>query len=386
QDTHPYADRDDPTRFDISKLEQWEQVFDHAQRHGINLNVVLNEAESGNKNFLGGRELTTERKLFYRELAARFGHHNGLNWNLSEEYNRGLELSPDDIRAFADYLDAVDAYDHPTTVHNGNFGQWPDNTAFADQHSDVSSVGQRNEVEPFLGDMRIDLTSYQNYNERNIGNEVEYLRERSAFKGRPIPVMVDEPESPDAISFDNYRKELTWDIYLSGGSFEVFIRQQDQGLEDFREFEQIWDEMAIARNFVEDNLPFWEMDPADELLDGEDGDFGGGEVFALPGEVYAIYLPDASNDDNDDTADGSPTLDLIDFPNTDFFLRWFDPRTGEFVGEQVLLEGGTLAPLGYTPDGVQATTDWAALVTPVPEPAALGLLGIGSLMLRRLRR
>ncbi|NJL30503.1 MAG: hypothetical protein HC898_02095 [Phycisphaerales bacterium] len=77
------------------------------------------------------------------------------------------------VDSFADYIDTLDAYDHPTTVHNGNYALianlgnifWPG----------PSSVSQRNELEPFMGDPRIDLTSYQNYNERDLGNEVEIL-------------------------------------------------------------------------------------------------------------------------------------------------------------------------------------------------------------------
>ncbi len=36
------------------------------------------------------------------------------------------------------------------------------------------------------------------------------------------------------------------------------------------------------------------MSPADDLLSGETEAFGGGEVFALPGHLYAVYLPAAT--------------------------------------------------------------------------------------------
>jgi hypothetical protein len=52
---------------------------------------VLNEAEAQNKRELDHGELGVERKLYYRELIARFGHHPALEWNLCEEYN--LDLS-----------------------------------------------------------------------------------------------------------------------------------------------------------------------------------------------------------------------------------------------------------------------------------------------------
>ncbi|MFN3167628.1 MAG: DUF5060 domain-containing protein [Phycisphaeraceae bacterium] len=372
KDTYPYQSpinvngsaSNDNTRFDISKLTQWETALAHAQAQGVNLNIVLNEAETPNKQELDNATLGVERKLFYREMVARFGHHNALQWNISEEYNRSRntpgELSPDSVKSFAQYLQDVDPYDHPISVHNGNYGNWPTGTAFPGQHTDLPGPGQRAEWEPFFGDARFSLTSYQNYNEQGIGDEVEYLRQRSIDAGRPIAIMVDEPESLDALSADNVRKHMIWDIYLSGGGVEWFVRQQDQSLEDFRQFETVWQQTWYARKFLEENTRFWEMQPSDDLLVGEDTDFGGGEVFAIEGEQYAIYLPDGSNDDNNG---GPPTLDLSDYTGASFLLRWYDPRIGVFVGGAVELAGGGLASLGLTPDGFQATTDWAALVT-----------------------
>ena len=88
----------DHLHYDISKLGQWEQVFAHAQRKGIHLHFVLNESEEANKRELDNGELGVERKLYYRELIARFGHHLALQWNLCEEYNLGLDLGPDRVR------------------------------------------------------------------------------------------------------------------------------------------------------------------------------------------------------------------------------------------------------------------------------------------------
>ncbi|MEM6393106.1 MAG: DUF5060 domain-containing protein [Planctomycetota bacterium] len=390
RDTSPFADpninnngnaNNNNVRYDVSKLEQWESVFAHAQRQGIALNVVLNEAETPNKQELDNATLGNERKLFHRELLARFGHHNAMTFIMSEEYNRTRngpgELSPETVLDFAEHLSSLDAYDRSVAVHNGNYGDWPNNTLFPGQHSNDSSVGTINEQIPFFGEDDIDTVSFQNYNERNIGNFVEELRQRTAAAGKPLAIMVDEPESlfrPDdnaSLTADEVRKEMIYDILFSGGGVEWFMRRGDQSQEDFREYEQVWRESAIARKFMEDHLPFWEMTPDDDLVDGADADFGGAEVFAKHGEVYAIYLPDASNDDN---AGGPPTLDLTAFDGDVFSLRWFDPRTGEFVGDPVELLGGGLASLGLPPDGgAPLTNDWVALVT-IPEPSALLLL------------
>lgn len=95
QDTSPYVgpldwagnSGNDNAHFDIGKLGQWERAFAHAQRRGIHLHVVLGEAEEANKRELDDASLGVERKLYYRELVARYGHHLALQWNISEEYD-----------------------------------------------------------------------------------------------------------------------------------------------------------------------------------------------------------------------------------------------------------------------------------------------------------
>ncbi|HVJ64824.1 MAG TPA: DUF5060 domain-containing protein, partial [Bdellovibrionota bacterium] len=95
QNTHPYlktvslsgSTTNDNLHFDISRLAQWEIAMAHAQRRGLNLHLVLGEAEEKNKKELDNATLGVERKLYYRELAARFGHHQALQWNLNEEYD-----------------------------------------------------------------------------------------------------------------------------------------------------------------------------------------------------------------------------------------------------------------------------------------------------------
>lgn len=374
KDTAPYVSvtnwsgstSNDNLHFDVSKLAQWETVFTHAQEKGIHLHVVLNEAEEPNKRELDDATLGTERKLFYREMVARFGHHLALQWNISEEYNYKLDLGEDKVRDFADYIDAVDPYDHPTTVHN--------------QGNNLA-----NNWHKFVGEARWDVTSIQQAGKVDgLGAVVEDMRTRTANAGRPLAIMIDEPGSidRDAGGPDGVRKRMTWDILLSGGGVEWFAETMDQSLDDFRTFEQIWQETWYARKFLEQNTRFWQMTPSDGLLRGEDSDFGGAEVFAIPGEQYAIYLPDGSNDDNNG---GPPELDLRDYSNITFTLRWYNPRTGEFAGNPVTLTGGDWVSIGPTPDGLQNTSDWAALV--IPEPASILALGAGALLFgRRARR
>jgi hypothetical protein len=78
----PYLNYDERYRMDVSRLDQWEVVFEHADRLGMFIHFKTLETE--NELLLDGGDLGPQRKLYYRELIARFGHHLALNWNLGK--------------------------------------------------------------------------------------------------------------------------------------------------------------------------------------------------------------------------------------------------------------------------------------------------------------
>jgi hypothetical protein len=116
--------------------------------------------------------------------------------------------------------------------------------------------------------------------------------------------------------------------------------------EDFRSLEELWRWIRAARTFVERNLPFWEMAPADAKVVGADD----AQCFALDGLAYAIYYPVAVR--TGQLALGRAT--------GRFQKQWFNPRTGLFEGE----------PAEFTADGTHVIgppprdpdQDWALLV------------------------
>jgi hypothetical protein len=342
QDTSPFV-ADAPSshnrrHYDLSRLWQWGLVLDHAQRRGVLLHVVLAETEAGNENWLDGGELGVERKLFFRELSARFGHAPALKWNLSEENDYTLQQ----LEEFAEYLREVDPYDHPIAVHT-----YPDD--FTD-------------YEHLVGSPLFDVTSIQ-YTPSLAGDQVEEWRARSADAGRPWVLDMDENgTAATGLSDSNaasMRKRTLYDVYFSGGQIEWYAGYHDLPLggdvklEDFRTRQPMWLSMRIAREFMEQYLPYWEMGPADDLvLDGQD-QYGGPECLAKPGEVYAIYLPKGNN---------LAKIDLRDVPaSARFIQRWFNPRTGGFDGDRRLIEGGEIEPLMGPPG--QTTADWVVLIT-----------------------
>jgi len=325
------ADNDN-LHFDVGKLRQWEIVFDHAQRKGIFLHFVLNEAEEPNKRELDDSKLGVERKLFYRELVARFGHHLALQWNLCEEYNIKLRLAPELVKSYAQYIHDIDPYHHPVTVHHASTVQkaWT----------------------PFLGDRLFPATSFQT----QLLSDVDFWFKESESAGFPQVVGMDELH-PDHCATDNadrHRREYIWAIYLSGGIYEAILDNLTR-TEDFRKYEEHWQNIWRARRFMEQNLPFWEMRPMDDLITGESQYSGEvnlceGQVFAKAGEIYAVYLP---------VAEKTGTLDLSRASGT-FVQRWFNPRTGEFEKSSREIKGGKPVELGSPPG--KASEDWVVLI------------------------
>jgi hypothetical protein len=114
----------------------------------------------------------------------------------------------------------------------------------------------------------------------------------------------------------------------------------------------MWQYGWYARRFMEENLPFWEMQPADALVNGESfhSDGTGAEVFIKPNDTYAVYFPVASS---------TGTLDLSAATGT-FQRRWFDPTTGLFVGTPDALTGGGIVNVGPPPNS--PGMDWVMLL------------------------
>jgi hypothetical protein len=110
----PYISNTNRLRFDVSKLAQWEIVFEHADKMGMMLHFKTFEQE--NDQLLDGGDLGLQRKLYYRELIARFSHHLAIQWNLGEEISNTIEQ----IKLFSNYIKLTDPYDHAVVAHTNS--------------------------------------------------------------------------------------------------------------------------------------------------------------------------------------------------------------------------------------------------------------------------
>lgn len=338
----------DNLHYDISKLQQWETVFKYAQEKGIALHAIFNEAEEANKRELDDGELGTERKLFYREMIARFAHHPALQWNISEEFNLKFDLGPERVREFASYIQQADPYNHPITVHTAG-----------DPVQELSFI---------FGDPLFSTTSVQ-LNQRRIDQITETIRTATSEAGHPIPASMDEftvdvGSNRSWIPIDDadlQRKQKLWPTYLSGGQIE-FILEGFLEVDSFKkpEADALWDYTWFARSFMQDYLPFHEMQPMDSLVSGEstlavgegDGKTSemGAQVFGKSGEVYAIYYP------------VSESVGIVNLNGVsgNFSLQWYNPRTGEFVGNTITTQSGSEISPGNVPSNPEE--DWVLLI------------------------
>ncbi len=330
KDVWPWIRPDEKLRFDCSKLDQWEIVFSHMDKLGLMLHVVTQEQE--NDQGLDGGGLGIQRKLYCRELIARFGHHPGLVWNLGEENTN----TDSQRKAFASFFKSNDPYRHPVVVHT-----------FPKKYDEVYN--------PLLGYTDFDGASLQ-MNRTGSATHSETIKwvERSALHRRRWFVCLDEfgegsngvkPDADDP-EHDEPRKNCLWGNLMAGGAgcewyFGYKFPHNDLNCEDWRSRDRMWDLTRYALEFFNNYLPFNQMSPDDSLVSV-------GWCLAKPGEIYAVYLPDG----------GTTNLNLAVGSYT---VQWYNPRTGGKLqkGSVTKVIGPGAVSLGNPPkDGEK---DWTIL-------------------------
>lgn len=367
----PFTSRNDKFHYDCSKLDQWGIVFDHGTKLGHYLHFKLQETEmddnrrgghkagSGNAGkvptSLDGGKLGNERKLYLRELIARFGHNLALNWNMGEENTQSTEEQV----AMAQYIHDVDPYDHLIALHT-----------FPNQQDQV--------YRPLFGkNSKVNGFSLQNSNIRDSHWQVVKWVNESTQAGKPWVTAFDESgtaqyaQVPDLgyAGFNGFdkdgkkvhtqhevRKYTLWGTLMGGGDgceyyFGYKLPENDLICEDWRSRDQSWDYCRVALNFFQDEkIPFWEMNNADGLV-GVEAKSNDRYCFAKPGSVYLVYLPNGGTSKlNLGTAKGQ------------FNVKWFNPRKGGALqnGSVKQVTGGKSVSIGNPPS--DKGQDWLAVI------------------------
>lgn len=364
KDVWPWIAPEVRDRFDVSKLAQWGRVFDYMTQRGMMLHLVLTETENESlfEHYDPRKgDFADTRKLYYREMVARFAHHPMLIWNIGEENGGDGRPRPDGSvdpsakgntdaqrKAFAAYIHQLDPYDHPIVVHT-----------YPNQYDKV--------YKPLLDSPHFAGVSLQMGDMKRTHSETLKWIERSTVLDRVWTVWLDEigpahtgvkPDADDP-EHDEVRHHALWGNLMAGGSgcewyFGYKFPHNDLNLEAFRSRENMFDQTRHAVNFFQDHLPFWEMHSADELTAAKE-DY----VLAKEGQVYAIYLPPGAGAGA--AANVQPKLKL---PEGEYGVQWFNPRAGGALEDgsvkQVSGGGGGEVDLGAPPHDPHR--DWVVLV------------------------
>jgi len=345
QNVFPYIDYDTWDRFDCSKLDQWEIVFEHAQQMGIFLHFKTLEAE--NQGLLDNGGIGGFTKLYYRELIARFGHHLALNWNLCEEVGDWWKFDkqpsiPWDVparRSLTEYLYQMDPYHHHMVIHNGNW--------FTEMYGDQSRLTGAS-----LQTGKADFS--------RVHAQVLRVKTEARKAGKEWAVACDEPgdaghslitdeENPDHF---NARTNGLWGAMLAGAwgtewYFGYKHPHSDLTCQDFRSRDKFWDMGKHCIAFFDQmNLPVTEMNAEDALLSTKEG-----FCFAKKGDTYVILLKKG----------GEASLDLNE-QGGKYTVHWYNPREGGELqtGSRKSIRGDGSRSLGLPP--ADQERDWVVLV------------------------
>ena len=335
----PHATAGDYTRMDCSKLDQWEIIFTHMQCRGIYLHFKTQETEN-DQDFDGGA-LGNQRRLYYRELVARYGHHLALNWNIGEE-NSNTNAQR---KEFAQWFYENDPYRHNVVIHSA-----PDD-------KDTVYTPLRGDASRYTG------VSLQSIKLRVFADTLAW-RTNSAATSQPWVVANDEQglaiegikADVNDPAHDAERADVLWGNIMAGGAgiesyFGFGQPETDLTLQDFRSRDLWWDQCRHALRFLSDNsVPFWEMSNTDNLVSNSGNNAN--HCLSIAGRSYVVYLRNG----------GDHTLNLANTTGN-FYVDWYNPRTGGALVNGPTVSGGGTVALGSPPDTV--SSDWVALIEPV---------------------
>jgi hypothetical protein len=269
-----------------------------------------------------------DERRFIRYAVARMGAFSNITWDLGDD----LEHYRTDqwARETGTLIKSWDPYRHLATSH-----------PMDDVHQDRTA--------PWF-----DFTSVQEWS-RHQHAYILKLRQVQEKTGRIIPQANEEygyeehypgwaepgSESPDVL------RRTAWDIYMAGG-YQTAGETAKRGTNVWPDTGGGWfngrgdDTMTLFLGYghIVDfftGFEWWKTNPHDELVDN------GNYCLALPGELYAVYLPHG----------GKVTVQLL--PGS-YGAYWFGATTGERVPLPDLA-----GPRWTSPDAPDKS-DWALLV------------------------
>ena len=342
-------------RFDVSKMAQSDNLFLLADKLGMYIHFKLQETENDQKMDAG--KLGRERKIYYREMIARFGYHLALNWNLGEENDIWTELNdPDNINVknYAKYVRDVDPYNHHVVIHTYPWQQDKVYPSLLGNASDLTGASVQTDATNVHEDV-LKWVKQSNSNGKKwvVANDEQGSADHgvgvdSGYPASDLPENMEKGDNRKLV-----RHEVLWGALMAGGAgveyyFGYKTGCDDLDCADYSTREMKWKDAKIALNFfntyLQDHLIGMK---GDDGLTSSSSDY----VFAKKGELYVMYLPNG----------GSTNLNLSGV-NGSFNIEWFDPRNGGELqrGTVNSVSGGGQVSLGEAPK--DRSQDWVILV------------------------
>jgi Domain of unknown function (DUF5060) len=306
---HPYNDpKVSKYSYDVSKMAQWEVVFDYAERLGMTIRFTFSDSETD--DLLDNGETLEERKTFYREMIARFGHHLGLIWDLGEDIS-----NVDEIIARSTYIKSIDPYSSPIMVQ-------------------TPAIAQDSVYKSLYGQQSIDVVSASGSSASDVAAKTTEFMTASEAAGKPFVVSADGIETTAAL----------WANIMSGGMGGqlYFGATDDLALQDFKTKSTLLTESALAIGFfAKYRIPFKEMK-------------------STAGTGF-VSLSDSSKTVVTYKYAGTATLSVALPGTSSYSVIWYDPLTGAAtLGTSIVGAGALPVSIGAPPSSPDAA--WVALI------------------------
>jgi len=267
----------DYARFNVPYWQKFERAIRYARDRDIIISIVLDMGDSRVHPLAG----SSDEERFIRYAVARFGAFSNITWDLGDD----LDMYRDDrwTHDTGTRLKEWDPYRHLATSH-------PVNNAHQDRTSDW-----------------FDFTSFQEWS-RTQHAFMLLQRKIQESTGRIIPMTNEEYgyedhypmwlEGPGADSADTLRR-TAWEIVMAGG-YQTTGESARRGTNIWPDTGGGWvngrgdETMTMLQGYAHmvdffTSFDWWKTEPHDELVDG------GNYCLAMPGRIYAIYLPHGGN-------------------------------------------------------------------------------------------
>ena len=329
-------------RFDISKLEQWLIVFEHAQRKGVHLHFKFMETEID--QLWDNGTLGTDRKIYLREMIARFGHLPAITWNAGEEWSLNNSFLPEQVK----YISDIDAYDNLIVVHTYpnehiRYNDWVGNKSLltgaslqigtnARVYTDVLNISNLSKNSGKQWVVACDETGPAS---TGVAADAAYLGNKGS-----------EPDNRSEV-----RKELLWGAFMAGAEgVEYYYGYQtgetDLNAQDHRSRASKWKDANIALLFFNSYV-----DLENTIVDNSFTSSGRG--LKISGKQYIVQLPNG----------GGTYVTIPDMGN--YSVNWFNPITGDFRTVSSIINSNNRTWSGMPPYNI--TQDWILIMNRVAD-------------------